>query len=356
MECKIRYDIDKIRQRGADMEDNYVKMSFESVFNIEKIITIFYMEFSKNFYYEGEQHDFWEMVYIDKGEMICTADKNRFTLKSGEMTFHKPNEFHNLSGNNAVAPNVSILTFECRSRAMKHFEGKIFRLDSEEKSMLSNLMAEGLSCFRMVDDHNPLLQNMERIDSAPFGSSQMTKNLLEIFLIKLCRSTDVLSKKLRHNYTIDGVDVPYHVKEILDFLHNNVYGKITVADVAKAVGKGESTVKQLFSIYRKNGIMKYYTSLKIKEAKKLIREGQLEQGDGLLLEVVADPEHMGRADGAGILFTVGILHGGDLPSVAGELDIVARGQRFAKDHAVFHHQHDGAAVIGEEQRLHSAVG
>ena len=50
--------------------------------------------------------------------------------------------------------------------------------------------------------------------------------------------------------------------------------RITVADVAQAVGKGESTVKQLFSLYREKGIMKYYNSLKIKEARRLIREGK----------------------------------------------------------------------------------
>ena len=118
------------------MEDKFTVFGFERIFNIDKIITLFYMELPKNFYYDGESHDFWEMVYIDKGEMLCTADKNRFILKSGEMTFHKPNEFHNLSGNNAVAPNVSIVTFECKSRAMKYFEGKIFRLNAEEKSLL----------------------------------------------------------------------------------------------------------------------------------------------------------------------------------------------------------------------------
>lgn len=255
------------------MKDKFTPFGFEKVINIEKIITIFYMELPKNFCYDGEQHDFWEMVYIDKGEMLCTADKNRFTLKSGEMTFHKPNEFHNLSGNHAVAPNVSILTFECKSRAMKHFEGKIFRLNAEEKSLLSAIFSEGLSCFRLVDPTNPLLQNMQTLEDAPFGGSQMTKNLLEIFLIKLCRNADALPKTMRQSYIIDGVDVPYHVKEILDYLHSNIYGKVTVSDVAQAVGKGESTVKQLFSLYRENGIMKYYNSLKIKEAKKLIREG-----------------------------------------------------------------------------------
>ncbi|MBP3412057.1 MAG: helix-turn-helix transcriptional regulator [Oscillospiraceae bacterium] len=255
------------------MKDNFTRVSFERVFNVEKIITIFYMEFSKNFSYEGESHDFWEMVYIDKGEMLCTADRNKFVLKSGEMTFHKPNEFHNLSGDHRSAPNVSILTFECRSRAMNDFEGKIFRLNPEEKSLLSTLFEEGLSCFKLVDERNPLLQKLERIEGAPFGSSQMTKNLLEIFLIKLSRNTDVVSKNLRRSYVIDGMDVPYPVKEILDYLQQQVYGKLAIRDVAEAVGKSESTVKQLFAQYRKNGIMKYYNELKIKEAKKLIREG-----------------------------------------------------------------------------------
>lgn len=255
------------------MKDNFTRVSFERVFNVEKIITIFYMEFSKNFSYEGESHDFWEMVYIDKGEMLCTANRNKFVLKSGEMTFHKPNEFHNLSGDHRSAPNVSILTFECRSRAMNDFEGKIFRLNPEEKSLLSTLFEEGLSCFKLVDERNPLLQKLERIEGAPFGSSQMTKNLLEIFLIKLSRNTDVVSKNLRRSYVIDGMDVPYPVKEILDYLQQQVYGKLAIRDVAEAVGKSESTVKQLFAQYRKNGIMKYYNELKIKEAKKLIREG-----------------------------------------------------------------------------------
>lgn len=274
MECKIRYNIYKFRHTGDTVKDKFTRFGFEKTFQVESIITVFYMELPKNFCYEGERHDFWEMVYIDKGEMICTAEKNRFILKSGEMIFHKPNEFHNLSGDNSVAPNVSILTFECPSKAMEVFEGKIFRLTAAERTLLSELISEGLSCFRLVDPSNPLLQSMVQLEDAPFGSSQMIKNLLELFLIRLARSNDSLPKDLRRSYTIGGVDVPYPVKEILDYLNANIYGKITVSDIAQAVGKGESTVKQLFSLYRDNGIMKYYNSLKIKEAKRLIREGK----------------------------------------------------------------------------------
>ena len=256
------------------MTDNYTRQSFEKLFNVENIITLFYMEMSKNFHYDGESHDFWEMVYIDKGQMICTADKNRFLLKSGEMVFHKPNEFHNLSGDRQTAPNVSILTFQCRSRAMHRLEGKIFRLGPEEKEILSRLFAEGLATYRLVDERNPLLQNLQRLENAPYGSSQMVKNLLELFLIMLCRNTDVVTRRERRSVMIDGVDVPYNIKEILDCLQKNLYGRITVGDIADLLGKSESTIKQSFATFRKAGIMHYYNEMKIREAKKLIRQGQ----------------------------------------------------------------------------------
>ncbi len=255
------------------MENNYTRIVFEPVIRVDAIITLFYMELSKSFGYGGERHDFWEMVYIDKGEMICTADKNRFVLKRGEMTFHQPNEYHNLSGNHAVAPNVSIITFACSSPAMEYFTGKIFRLTAEEKSLLSMLFAEGLSCYRLEDERDPLLQKMCKRENAPFGSSQMTQNLLEAFLIRLHRHTQVLTKTMRRSYVIDGVEVAGPVKEILDYLCENLYSKLTVADVAKRIGKSESSVKQLFATYRKDGIISYYNSLKVKEAKRLIREG-----------------------------------------------------------------------------------
>lgn len=255
------------------MKADFTRISFDKLFNINKIITIFYMELSKNFYHEGEKHDFWEMVYIDKGEMVCTADEKRFVLKSGEMTFHKPNEFHNLSGNSSTASNVSILTFECKSRAMKHFEGKIFKLNAEEKTFLSMLFSEGLSCYELEDTHNPLLQTLKKKTPRPFGSSQMTKNLLEIFLIKLCRNTDVVTKDMRQSYVIDDIDVPYNVKRILDYLKDHLYDKTSLPAMAKDLDMSESTIKQLFAKYRAGGIIRYYNSLKMKEARKLIREG-----------------------------------------------------------------------------------
>jgi len=223
--------------------DNFVRQDLPQVISISKLITVFYMELSKDFHFEGERHNFWEMVYIDKGEMLCTADNHQFTLKSGEVTFHKPNEFHNLSGDGKTAPNVSVLTFECDSAAMKHFEGKILQLNAEEKRLLSLLISEGLACFRLEDLNNPLLQTLQVQGDAPFGGFQMIRNLLEIFLISLYRHRECVTKASRQSIQIDGVAVNFEVKEILDVLQANIYGRLSVSDIAKAVDKSESTVK-----------------------------------------------------------------------------------------------------------------
>lgn len=256
------------------MADPFTRIKFEKVFNVETVITLFYMELSKNFVYSGESHDFWEMVYVDTGEVICTADKTNFILKSGEIIFHKPNEFHNLKGNDIVPSNISIITFECNSRAMSRFDEKIFKLSQKDKRFLSMLFKEGLACYKMTDETNPLIQSMEKRKDAPFGGSQITKNLLEIFLIELCRNESVIPKAERKEYILDETDISPNMKGILDYVNSKIYGKLRISDIAEATNQSESSVKKIFAEYIKGGIISYYHYLKIKEARYLIRENR----------------------------------------------------------------------------------
>lgn len=61
------------------------------------------------------------------------------------------------------------------------------------------LMSEGLSCLCLEDPGNPLLQTLRVQPDAPFGGFQMTRNLLEIFLISLYRHRETFTKKSRQS-------------------------------------------------------------------------------------------------------------------------------------------------------------
>ncbi len=256
------------------MSDKFTKIKLKNSFSAKNLTTLFYMEIPKDFSYGGETHNFWEMVYIDKGEMICTAGKKQFILKSGELTFHKPKEYHNLSGNGRTDSYISILTFDCQGEEMDYFEGKIFRLNAEEKSLLSMLFSEGIASLSKENENDPLVQSMKIKDNAEFGYSQMIKNLLEIFLIKLRRNTYIFSKESRRQFNVDGVNIPGRIKAIVDYLNENIYGKVTIPMIALRFGISESLLKKEFSNYYRGGIINYYNQRKAEEAKKLIRKAE----------------------------------------------------------------------------------
>ena len=78
------------------MSDNFVRQTNKKEILVSRIVTVLYLENSSDFVFGGESHDFWEFNYIDKGQMVVTVGGNEYLLKSGEMVFFKPNEFHSL--------------------------------------------------------------------------------------------------------------------------------------------------------------------------------------------------------------------------------------------------------------------
>ena len=70
------------------MEKEYIKTRPKTVVDVSKIVTIHYYEVGKGFTFEGESHDFWEMVYVDKGSVCITRDGEEIILSQGDVIFH----------------------------------------------------------------------------------------------------------------------------------------------------------------------------------------------------------------------------------------------------------------------------
>ena len=83
---------------------------------VDDIVSVHYFEYSSNYYFEGECHDFWEFLYVDKGELDVRAGDVVQHLKKGQIIFHKPGEFHALSANGVVAPNLVVVGLSATAR------------------------------------------------------------------------------------------------------------------------------------------------------------------------------------------------------------------------------------------------
>ena len=100
----------------------------ENVINIGKIYSIHYFEYMSDFSFEGESHDFWEFICVDKGEVEVTGGDKKFILHKGEIAFHEPNEFHNVTATGTIAPNLIVISFQCDDNAIYYFRKKILKV------------------------------------------------------------------------------------------------------------------------------------------------------------------------------------------------------------------------------------
>ncbi len=249
----------------------FSKTTLREEFIIKKIVTVHYFEFAKNYIFEGEKHDFWELLYVDKGEVEVMSDTQGYKLKQGEMIFRTPNQFHNEWANGKVAPNLVVISFECKSKKMNFFENKIISISDNEKRLLAQIIRESKAAFKSrLDDSS--LKKLERHDNAYFGSEQLIKLYMEQMLISLFRKGKGIEIESRLSSSVKERSDENMTKKIISYLTANVTGNIGFEDVCRYSCIGRTNLKITFKEKTGKSIMEYYRSLKIEEAKRMIRE------------------------------------------------------------------------------------
>ena len=247
----------------------YFKHKIENLLNVSKIVTVHYFEFDKDFSFREEAHDFWELVFVDKESVICTSNGKEIIVNQGEALFHKPNDLHALSSNGVKAPDVFIVSFVCRSEAMRFFENKKIKLTEVQKRYIYALVEDAKQTFDMPFS-NPETKKLKLLSNPTLGGMQTIKNNLELLLIDAMRS---LSKDEEGEIFVlsrDGGESL--VREVIDLMEKRVYGELTVEEIVRKTNYSKSYLFRRFKKSTNKSLMEYYIELKIKTAKKMIRE------------------------------------------------------------------------------------
>lgn len=252
----------------------YIRTVLKSDFAIESIVSLHYFEFARDYIFEGESHDFWEFVYADTGEVEVMADTDGYRLKQGDVIFHRPNEFHNLWANGRIAPNLIVISFCCHSPAMAFFEKKIFHVADAERQLLTRIVQEAKQTFA-----SPLnvssLRKLEPREKAPLGGEQLIRMMLEAFLILLMRRNTQVKSVARLSSAVRERSDGNIARKVTRYLSAHICGSLTFEDVCDALHMSRTNLKTIFKSATGQSVMEYYRGLKIEEAKRLIRETDL---------------------------------------------------------------------------------
>jgi len=252
------------------MKLNYIRHEIANLISINKIVTIHYYELDKDFCFDGESHNFWEMVYVDSGVVEIDANGKQITLNQGEIIFHKPNEFHTLRADKKTASNVFVISFVCSSESMKFFNRKTMSVPSKLKKHISSIIEEYNETFVPMSSQDIKLEIKE---NPPIGSQQMIRTYLEQFLILLIRHEQD-KRNLRVFPSRESME-NHLVSQMMQFIDENIYKSISVSQICKNLSYSRTYLAKIFKQTTDYTILEYILIQKIKEAKKLIREGNL---------------------------------------------------------------------------------
>ncbi len=245
----------------------YNLKDFETVVNVSKIANLHYFEFTNQYHTKKDTHEFRELIYVDSGHIYTKSESYQGILNTNQLIIHKPYEVHSLSCPESIAPNVIIIGFECDSPELDIFSDAPFTLSPDHQRILTEIVKEGRTVFMPPYDV-PNLKDMRKQKSFPFGSDQMIKIQLETLFIKLIRgkkSTDTLASP-------SVADTKIY--EVYDYLNKNFREHIKLDELCFLFNTNKTTLCQNFKKAYGQTIIDYINTLKIKEAKVLMREGK----------------------------------------------------------------------------------
>ncbi len=223
-------------------------------FKIDSIYKYVYDRvFDDNFTFDGEVHDFWEIVYVDSGNIEVVENDEIYLLQEGDMIFHAPMEFHRIRSAKNTSPHVLNLSFTVKGNLPANLREGIFQLNDEQKSAF-------LSLFRFVTDN--LLPNA---DSNVF-LGQEASNRMSVFIMHLCNT-------LKATETVSTTPSALTYKALVKMMNDEVYNALLLEDFAKRSFISVSYIKTLFLRYAGISPKTYYNNLRIEEAKKLLLQG-----------------------------------------------------------------------------------
>lgn len=242
----------------------------DNLFNVQKIVTIHYQALPKRYKANEEWHNFWELVYADKGKAAVVSENRRINLKQGDIFFITPNVPHYVESDE-YEPNIFIISFECRSESMQFFSDKKLTVPKERLYLLQNIMTEAAAAFDLPD-FDPELNRLRPNAAPPLGGEQLIKNSLETLLIYLLRSEN--DKIASTAFFVSKTDLSDALEdEIVRILRESVYCKFSLNDVCEKLHYGKVKLCTFFKEKTGTGIYATYLKFKTDEAKSLIRKG-----------------------------------------------------------------------------------
>ena len=235
----------------------YQMLSLPHTLKVREMVSAYHVFREPGYKFEGEYHNFWEIVCVLDGSAGVAAAGQIYPLEKGQIIFHRPMEFHRIwtEGNKAV--ELAIMSFT--ADGMERFEKKIMTLANGRMEELEQLIVQIPLAFSFDGS------GITGLSDNPL-EEQIFCNALELFLLKTMRDANVSRRQ-------DNSPSAKNYNHIVRILNEHVEKNLSLEELSHLCDMSVSNLKKTFHKYTGIGIMKYFTGLKMKHAIRLMEQG-----------------------------------------------------------------------------------
>lgn len=244
----IRYT--KSETEHIQLENKYEYFPIVPKIKVNEILSSFYQVRKGNYIFPGEIHEYYELVYIDHGELDTTVENKEYHLEKYDLMLYYPGQFHAQSTEKEKTCSYLTITFDMDCTLDHDLKNKVFHTNKDIYQVLSKYM-KAMQSKGFLSKEYAMLHLKEAI----------------ILLYQSERNEETeISNTMQEHYESTLLN------EILVFIHNNVYTAFTVEDICQKFSVSRSTLQTLFNTNIKTTPKQYISNLKLKQAKLLIQE------------------------------------------------------------------------------------
>lgn len=224
----------------------------KKTFDVTQIYSYYYNVKRSGYTFPGEKHQYFELTYVDNGELTVVVEGETKVLHDGELLIFGPNQFHSQANYSDKPCSYLTIMFELNIQNYEAIVNRVFKVSQNIHLLLGNFSDENKNA------------------ALPYKCDLMIR-YLEYIIISL------LNFDHAHQDTKISTSIHQHfeqemLNEILTYIQNNLYKELTIDEICQKFNVSRSSLQNMFKENLNMPPKQYINQCKLKKSQYLIKE------------------------------------------------------------------------------------
>lgn len=220
-------------------------------FEIKEILSYFYQVRNASYEFSGEEHDFWELTFIDNGELTTTVNDEEYSLDEMDLILYAPGQYHTQKTGHSKSCSYLTILFDMELPDAYLLTDRVYHAHRDIQNALNN--------FIKVSSNDTLYDNELML-------CYLKELIIRILQYDFLSSSPVASTPMQQRFENELLN------EIIIYINDMIYKQLTIEEICNKFSISRSSLQLLFKNNLGIAPKQYISDLKLNKSKHLIKE------------------------------------------------------------------------------------